>query len=70
MYYGYYGSSRRLRGGSYVNNDSTLRTAYSAGNADPTSEYPIIGFRLAYVPEPATLGMLTLGGLALLRRKR
>ena len=28
------------------------------------------GFRAALVPEPATIGLLALGGLALLKRKK
>ena len=42
----------------------------AAGYAGPGAEYQEIGFRVASdVPEPATMGLLTLGGLALLRRR-
>ncbi len=42
---------------------------YLEGNGcDPTSEVYNIGFRVAQVPEPATLTLLTLGGLSLFRR--
>ena len=38
---------------------------------DPASERKDFGFRVASeVPEPATLGMLALGGLAVLRCSR
>ena len=36
---------------------------------DPTTESYNIGFRVAQVPEPATLCLLSLGGITLLRRK-
>jgi hypothetical protein len=31
---------------------------------------PTNGFRVVEVPEPATMGLLVIGGLALLRRQR
>jgi len=37
---------------------------------DPTTEGGSVGFRVAYVPEPATLGLLALGGLIAIRRRR
>lgn len=63
-------SIRGMRGGSFFGPASGL--ASSAGSyGDPYGEYPSHGFRVAAeVPEPNTLGMLILGGLALLKRKR
>jgi formylglycine-generating enzyme required for sulfatase activity len=64
------GGSRGIRGGSWSGSDtsmlSTTRSSFSPGN-----ESSIIGFRIAEVPEPTTIGLMTVG-LALLawRRKR
>lgn len=53
---------RGLRGGSfnaiYVDLHATFR-----GNHPPTDEGPLIGFRVAEVPEPATIVLLGLGSL-------
>ena len=64
-------SSRGLRGGSFSSGDvvgslrSSLRSYYS-----PTGESSGFGFRLASVPEPSSVLMVGLGGLALLTRLR
>ena len=39
------------------------------GSIYPTGEYLNMGFRVSEVPEPASLALLTLGGLAMLRRR-
>ena len=62
--------SRGLRGGAYDYNDIDLHAADRNDCRYPTHESHHLGFRVAYVPEPATLGLLLLGGSALLRRKR
>ena len=36
----------------------------------PYGEYDILGFRVASVPEPTTLALFVLGGLAVMRRRR
>ena len=63
------GSRRGLRGGSYYNDCDYLRS--SGRHYDhPDTGYYSVGFRVASVPEPATVLLLGLGGLALLRRRR
>ena len=62
------GSFRCRRGGAFDSPEADLRASFRYG--DPLStEYYNIGFRLAYIPEPATLSLLALGGLAVLRRR-
>ena len=63
-----YGSSRGVRGGSYVSSDFNLSSSFRS-RSDPGMEYGGIGFRVASVPEPCSLVLLSIGGL-LLRRKR
>ena len=64
----FYGSFRGLRGGSCLSDDrlaSSFRTDFP-----PDLEGGFVGFRVAEVPEPATLFLLGLGGLAVLRKRR
>jgi formylglycine-generating enzyme required for sulfatase activity len=63
------GSLRGLRGGPCsLDDDYLASSARSYDNPDCEDDY--IGFRVASeVPEPASLGLLTLGGLALLKRR-
>jgi formylglycine-generating enzyme required for sulfatase activity len=62
--------SRGWRGGSWGHGDSHMHASDRVFNFLPTDENIISGFRVAHVPEPATLTLLTLGGLALVRRRR
>jgi formylglycine-generating enzyme required for sulfatase activity len=63
------GSSRCRRGGTFVSNDYNLSSS-SRHDYDPDYDAGSIGFRVASVPEPCSLVLLSLGGLALIKRKR
>ena len=65
----FFGSYPGVRGGSYFNIVGYLASSYQYGGDNPTDEYDAVGFRVASVPEPATLLLLGIGGLVL-RRKR
>ena len=60
---------RGARGGSFFAADHNLGAEARHYIFRPTFELDDIGFRIALVPEPTTLGLLTLGGIALLRRR-
>jgi formylglycine-generating enzyme required for sulfatase activity len=69
------GAYRVLRGGSFYSNDFYLRATYryddlSLYYGGPSFVNAEIGFRVAEVPEPATLSLLVVGGLLALRRRR
>ena len=64
------GFSRGLRGGSYYLDDLDLASSYRYGYY-PYLESNYFGFRVASeVPEPCSIALLSLGGLALLKRRR
>ncbi len=62
------GSSRGLRGGSFGYFDYNLASSGRDGT-DPTYENLILGFRVASVPEPSSLLIISAAGLFLRRRK-
>jgi formylglycine-generating enzyme required for sulfatase activity len=64
-------STRSYRGGSYETYDYLMGISQTS-NFGHTWYYETetIGFRVASVPEPATLSLLALGGLALLRKRK
>jgi len=65
------GSSRGLRGGSWISLEDDLRSSSRIGGGGPSLENYDIGFRLASVPEPSSLVLSVLAsGVVLLRRKR
>ena len=65
------GSYRGIRGGSYTDSGLgySLRSSYRVFGLSPDVESYGVGFRVASVPEPATLILLGLGAV-MLRRKR
>lgn len=64
------GSSRGLRGGSFLHNELLLRASYRAG-VHPFFEYESVGFRVASVPEPTSMVLsMVASGMMLIRRRR
>jgi len=62
-------SARGICGGCCYNYASDLRSSTRGNGLSPYSEYNVVGFRVASVPEPATISLLALGTLALRKRK-
>jgi formylglycine-generating enzyme required for sulfatase activity len=62
-----FGSRFGIRGGSYVNTEDGLGSS-GRNQGYPGIELISVGFRVASIPEPATLLLLGLGGLVLRRK--
>ncbi len=58
------GSYRGLRGGLWLLNSGHLLASYRHGGIVPTYESSYLGFRVASVPEPASIWLMLGGGLA------
>lgn len=59
-----------LRGASFNDYNVENMRADHRDNASPASGYYTLGFRIAEVPEPATITLLILGGMAMMRRRQ
>jgi len=64
------GSSRNVRGGTFGASDYTMLAASIRGAKSPSSDGYLVGFRVAEIPEPATMAILMLGGIGILRKRR
>ncbi len=64
------GSSRGLRGGSWGDSGSSLRSSSRFFSTPSSGYYYGVGFRVASVPEPSAAVLMMLGGAAWLARKR
>jgi formylglycine-generating enzyme required for sulfatase activity len=62
------GSRRGIRGGSFGSFDDSLRSSYRSIGRYPNFELDDVGFRVASVPEPATICLFGLGVLSLIRK--
>ncbi len=58
------------RGGSYLSQLPAFEAKNRNVNSGPIFEHHKLGFRVAQVPEPATVGLLVFGAVGLLRRRR
>jgi formylglycine-generating enzyme required for sulfatase activity len=62
------GSSRGLRGGSFTGSSGSYLHAAGRSYHYPSIEAGDFGFRISEVPEPASMGVLALGGLVMIRK--
>jgi formylglycine-generating enzyme len=61
--------NRGMHGGSYASGPGSL-IARNGASYPATGEISGLGFRLAHVPEPASMAVLALGAMAMIRRRR
>ena len=61
---------RGLRGGTFWDEIDSLPASFRGGGSYPPGDYLHIGFRVVEVPEPSSLGLLLIGGLVALLRRR
>ena len=67
---GVFGNARGIRGGAFQSRYGDMFADDRIHGTSPAKDgHDYLGFRVSEVPEPATLGMLALGGLAVLRRR-
>jgi formylglycine-generating enzyme required for sulfatase activity len=64
------GSGRGLRGSAFNDYGGNIPSGYGSYMGSPSIEYGDLGFRVASIPEPCSLVLMSLGGLLLSRRKK
>ncbi len=64
-----FGTSRGLRGGPFHYSDTYLHAA-DRSDASPWGRSYYVGFRVAQVPEPATVSLLLIGSILAMKRRQ